>query len=188
MKPCLKKNIITTNQEEVLDIVDQNDPIIGRRPRSEIYAERLYGQMDDHYPFGFNSACDTFPAGDKVFSLLAGKFLYSYKTATDLIKKGRSGFWTGSDIALASGIKNVVKTWCKRDGIEIIKSKTGDIKATLYSFSDSSLAVTPEGFFPGDGDFAGQVHFIKNSRFCEDNRFYDIFYRTDLVEKRFNAD
>ena len=144
----------------------------------------LKGFMDDHYPFGFNSACDTFMAGDKIFSLPDGKFLYSYKTVIDLIKKGRSDFWTNSDIALVFGIKNVAKAWHKRDGIEIINSKTGDIKATIYSFSDSRLAVTPEGFFSGDGDFIRRVHFIKNNRVCKKNRFYDVFYRPDLVEKR----
>lgn len=36
-----EKNIIMTNQEELLDIVDHNDSIIGLRPRSEIYAEGL---------------------------------------------------------------------------------------------------------------------------------------------------
>ena len=82
------------------------------------------------------------------------------------------------------GIKNVAKAWFKRDGIEIIDSKTGDIKATLYSFSDSRLAVTSGGFFSGDGDFAGRVHFIKNNRFCEKNRFYDVFYRPGLVKNR----
>ena len=33
------------------------------------------------------------------------------------------------------GIKNVAKACCKRDGIKILDSKTGDIKAILYNFS-----------------------------------------------------
>lgn len=168
------------NKKERQQSIERESQIEIRDLKKGKIITTLKGFMDDHYPFGFNSACDAFMAGDKIFSLPGGKFLYSYKTVTDLIKKGRSDFWTGSDIALAFGIKNVAKAWCKRDGIKIIDSKTGDIKATLYSFSDSRLAVTPEGFFSGDGDFIRRVHFIKNNRLCESNQFYDVFYRPDL--------
>ena len=144
----------------------------------------LKGFMDDHYPFGFNSSCDAFLAGDKIFSLPDGKFLYSYKTVNDLIKKGRSDFWTGSDIALTFGMNNIAKAWHKRDGIEIIDSKTGAVKATIFSFPDCNLAVTPEGFFSGDGNFNNRVNFVQNGRICEKKQFYDAFYRPDLVENR----
>ena len=34
-----------TQQEEILDIVDQNDEVITSMPRSEVYAQKLFSQM-----------------------------------------------------------------------------------------------------------------------------------------------
>ena len=150
----------------------------------------LKGFADDHYPFGFNSTCDVFLAGDKVFSLPDGKLLYTFDSIQDLIKKGQSDFWTGSHIALAFsiGMNNIAKAWHKKDGIEIIDSKNGNIKVTIFSFSDSNIAVSPEGFFSGDGDFNKRVNFVKNNRLYEKKPVFNKFYRPDLVERKLNPE
>ena len=170
-----------------------NDLNIERESQIEIWDLKkqkiittLKGFADDHYPFGFNSTCDAFLAGDKIFSLPDGKFLYTYDNIQDLIKRGQSDFWTGSNIALAFsiGMNNIAKAWYKKDGIEIIDSKSGDIKATIFSFSDSNIALSPEGFFSGDGNFNKRVHFIKNNRLYEKKPVFNKFYRPDLVERK----
>jgi len=78
-------------------------------------------------------------------------------------------------------MNNIAKAWHKKDGIEIIDSKSGGIKATIFSFSDSNIAVSPEGFFAGDGDFIKRVNFVKNNRLYEKKPVFNKFYRPDLV-------
>ena len=53
---------------------------------------------------------------------------------------------------------------------------------------DSSLIITPEGFFSGSGDFNKYVHFVKGLTVYEFNQFYDAFYRPDLVEKKLKGE
>ncbi|MEW6262682.1 MAG: caspase family protein [Thermodesulfobacteriota bacterium] len=73
-------------------------------------------------------------------------------------------------------------------GVDIWDQGQGRLLATLFNTSKGSLALTPEGFFSGTGDFDRHVHFVKADRAYDFNQFYDSFYRPDLVEKKLSGE
>ncbi len=70
----------------------------------------------------------------------------------------------------------------------IALQRNGQLLATLFPFPNSSVTLTPEGFFSGSGDFNKYVHFVRGLEVYDFNQFYDAFYRPDLVEKKLKGE
>jgi len=67
--------------------------------------------------------------------------------------------------------------------IKLRDVKSGKLLVTLYSFPDASLALTPEGYFSGTGNYKDYVHFVDFSTFkvYDFDQFAERFYRPELV-------
>jgi len=75
------------------------------------------------------------------------------------------------------------------DKLEIWNFVNKELVVTLLSVTrENSLALTPEGFFSGTGDFSMYVRFVKGLEVYDFNQFYDAFYRPDLVEKKLKGE
>ncbi|KPK95140.1 MAG: hypothetical protein AMJ94_00325 [Deltaproteobacteria bacterium SM23_61] len=53
---------------------------------------------------------------------------------------------------------------------------------------ESSLILSPEGYFAGTGNFKKNIHFVKKLEVYDDNQFYDAFYRPDLIQKKLRGE
>jgi WD40 repeat protein len=73
--------------------------------------------------------------------------------------------------------------------VRIWDTKSGELIVSLYAVGgEDSVALTPEGFFFGRGDFNKYIHFVKGLEVFEFNQFYDAFYRPDLVQKKLKGE
>jgi WD40 repeat protein len=92
----------------------------------------------------------------------------------------RSVSWSPTSQFLLSGAEDGTLT--------VWDIKTGKALARLYAFPEASVAVTPEGFFSGAGQFSRRVHFVQSMAAYDFNQFYDAFYRPDLVERKLRGE
>jgi len=63
--------------------------------------------------------------------------------------------------------------------VDLLHVETGKLKATLASFSDASVVITPAGYFSGSGNFEKYLHFVDGQ-----NRVYEIrHFKEELYRK-----
>ncbi|MBM4273477.1 MAG: hypothetical protein FJ134_03320 [Deltaproteobacteria bacterium] len=95
-------------------------------------------------------------------------------------EKVRSVSWSPDGRHLVTGVEEgILSVW---------DVEAGKVLAQFYAFQDSSVSVIPEGFFNGSGHFDRRVHFVRDMEAFDFNRFYDAFYRPDLVEKKLQGE
>lgn len=180
-------NYLATGSYENIKVFDANNWI----PLKVFRLPSRFSQEEKIYPWDF--ATDGITSLD--YSIDGKKLLFG--NADGLV-----GIWNTQDATVSmvgkihdrqvksvkfcpDGKYFVSASW---DGIKLMDSSTIKLNVELYQFADTFLALTPEGFFSGTGDFNKHVHFVKGLEVYDFNQFYDAFYRPDLVEKKLKGE
>ncbi len=74
------------------------------------------------------------------------------------------------------------RLWDMASGTELVRICTDQAQNPEYVF------VTPEGYFAGSHLLSGFIHYVSGTTPYDFNRFYDLFYRPDLVIKKINRE
>lgn len=79
---------------------------------------------------------------------------------------------------LSGSTDGTQRLWDVSTGKEIVNLCTNQKDPPEYVF------VTPEGYFTGSLSLSGFVHYVIDRRVYDFNRFYDVFFRPDLVQRK----
>jgi WD40 repeat protein len=104
----------------------------------------------------------------RVWNLQTGEFLKTLGGHSEPV----TGIGMHQGRVFTAGWDNVINVW---------NLQTGKRLVTIYPLPESSIAITPEGYFGGTGNYRPYIHFVRGTEIIDTDRYFEAFYRPDLV-------